>query len=108
MIDPRRPGAILVTGAPRGIGLAIAELFLSHGWRVGMYDVDATAVAVAAAGHRRAVHGVLDVRDAEQWRAVLREFCGDDGSTSWSTTPGCSPPAPSPAWSPPRTSGWST
>jgi NAD(P)-dependent dehydrogenase (short-subunit alcohol dehydrogenase family) len=79
MINSRRPGSILVTGAARGIGRATAELFLARGWRVGMYDVDAAAVADAAAGHRRAVHGVLDVRDAEQWGTVLREFCGDDG-----------------------------
>jgi NAD(P)-dependent dehydrogenase (short-subunit alcohol dehydrogenase family) len=75
----RRTGSILVTGAARGIGRATAELFLSHGWRVGLYDVDAPAVADAAAGHGRAVHGTLDVRDPEQWRAVLREFCGEGG-----------------------------
>jgi NAD(P)-dependent dehydrogenase (short-subunit alcohol dehydrogenase family) len=78
VINSRRPGSILVTGAARGIGRATAELFLARGWRVGMYDVDATAVADAAAGHRRAVQGVLDVRDPEQWRTVLGEFCGAD------------------------------
>jgi NAD(P)-dependent dehydrogenase (short-subunit alcohol dehydrogenase family) len=75
----RRTGSILVTGAARGIGRATAELFLSHGWRVGIYDVDAAAAADAAAGHGRAVHGALDVRDPGQWRTVLREFCGDGG-----------------------------
>ena len=44
-----------------------------------MYDVDAAAVADAAGGRPAAVHGALDVRDAEQWRAVLGEFCGDGG-----------------------------
>jgi NAD(P)-dependent dehydrogenase (short-subunit alcohol dehydrogenase family) len=78
VITSRRPGSILVTGAARGIGRATAELFLAHGWRVGMYDVD-PAVADAAAGSQRAVHGTLDVRDPEQWRTVLRDFCGDEG-----------------------------
>jgi NAD(P)-dependent dehydrogenase (short-subunit alcohol dehydrogenase family) len=73
----RRPGSILVTGAGRGIGRATAELFLSRGWRVGMYDVDADVVAEAAGG--RAVHGVLDVRYADRWTAALQEFCGDGG-----------------------------
>jgi NAD(P)-dependent dehydrogenase (short-subunit alcohol dehydrogenase family) len=72
-----RPGSILVTGAARGIGRATAELFLARGWRVGMYDVDATAVAGAAGGRAHAVFGALDVRDAEQWRTALDSFCAD-------------------------------
>jgi NAD(P)-dependent dehydrogenase (short-subunit alcohol dehydrogenase family) len=75
----RRPGSVLISGAARGIGRATAELFLVRGWRVGMYDVDADAVADAAAGRDGAVHGALDVRDAGQWRRVLQEFSGDGG-----------------------------
>lgn len=71
--------SVLVTGAARGIGRATAELFLARGWRVGMVDVDAAAVEEAAAGRERAVPGALDVRDVDGWRAVLQEFCGDDG-----------------------------
>ena len=79
MNDHRRPRSILISGAGRGIGRATAELFLSRGWRVGLYDVDPDAAADAAAGHPAAVHGALDVRDADQWRTVLAEFCGDGG-----------------------------
>jgi short-subunit dehydrogenase len=39
--------------------------------------VDADVVAEAAAGRDRAVHGALDVRDADQWAKALGEFCGD-------------------------------
>jgi NAD(P)-dependent dehydrogenase (short-subunit alcohol dehydrogenase family) len=76
---PRPPGSILITGAARGIGRATAELFLSRGWRVGMYDVDRGAVTAAALGREHAVPGELDVRDADQWQSVLEEFCGDGG-----------------------------
>ena len=79
MNTSRRPGTIFITGAARGIGRATAELFLARGWRVGMYDVDPVAVTEAAAGRAGVVHGALDVRDAGQWRAALREFCGDGG-----------------------------
>ena len=50
MITARGPRSVFISGAARGIGRATAELFLSRGWRVGMYDVDTDAVADAAAG----------------------------------------------------------
>jgi NAD(P)-dependent dehydrogenase (short-subunit alcohol dehydrogenase family) len=75
----RSPGSILITGAARGIGRATAELFLARGWRVGLYDVDADAVADAAGSRDGAVSGVLDVRDPEQWTAALDGFCGSGG-----------------------------
>lgn len=36
-------------------------------------------MADAADRHKRAAYGVLDVCDAEQWRTVLRGFCGGSG-----------------------------
>jgi NAD(P)-dependent dehydrogenase (short-subunit alcohol dehydrogenase family) len=72
-----RPGTALVTGAARGIGLAIAARLLAAGWRVGMYDVDAAAVRAAAADRAGAVSGALDVRDPAQWWAALTDLCGD-------------------------------
>jgi short-subunit dehydrogenase len=77
VINDDRQGSVLISGAARGIGRATAELFLARGWRVGMFDVDAGAVAEAAAGRVGAVHGALDVRDAGQWRTALQDFCGD-------------------------------
>src|SRR5690349_24374800 len=42
-----------------------------------MYDVDGDAVAEAAGRRPGAVHGVLDVRDPDQWQATLSGFCVD-------------------------------
>ena len=52
MNTPHRPPAshppvAAVTGASRGIGLAICRWFLAHGYRVAMLDVDAPALAQA-------------------------------------------------------------
>ena len=37
----------VVTGAARGIGLAVARWFLEHDYRVGLIDIDATTLALA-------------------------------------------------------------
>jgi NAD(P)-dependent dehydrogenase (short-subunit alcohol dehydrogenase family) len=39
---------VVVTGAARGIGLAIARRFLAGHWRVAMLDIDAVTLAAAA------------------------------------------------------------
>jgi 3-oxoacyl-[acyl-carrier protein] reductase len=58
--------AAIVTGAARGIGLAIAERLLQSGAAVSLWDIDTTALAQAE--HNLAVHGkvaseVVDVTD---------------------------------------------
>ena len=40
----------VVTGAARGIGLAIAERFLAEGYAVAMVDIDAPMLRLASAG----------------------------------------------------------
>ncbi len=62
LLDDKR---ILITGAARGIGLAAAELCLAEGARVLLTDVDAEALARAAAdldaGRDRLLPAPLDV-----------------------------------------------
>ncbi len=70
--------SIVVTGAGRGIGRAVAERFLAGGWRVAVLDVDEPAAAEVAADHPLAVAGHLDVRDSAQWQSALAEFCGGE------------------------------
>ncbi|MDP1584160.1 MAG: SDR family oxidoreductase [Bradyrhizobium sp.] len=40
----------LVTGAARGIGLAVAKRFLAEGWRVALLDIEGALLAGAVAG----------------------------------------------------------
>ncbi len=63
-----------VTGAARGIGLAVARRFLAEGWRVALLDIDAatlarTAAALAGSGPLLALH--TDVSDPAQVAAAL-------------------------------------
>jgi 3-oxoacyl-[acyl-carrier protein] reductase len=69
---------VLVTGAARGIGLAIAERFAKDGARVAMVDSDATEVSEAA-GRVRSGGGsadafTCDVTDPSAIDALLEEI----------------------------------
>jgi len=71
----------VVTGAARGIGFAIAQRLLASGAAVALWDIDAGALAKAAAAlrpHDRALTTVADVTDTASITnavdAVLREF----------------------------------
>src|SRR3984893_1837705 len=67
-MTPSSPKVALVTGAARGIGLAVAKRFLTEGWRVALLDIEGAllhgAVAVLACpDSTMALH--CDVSDAE-------------------------------------------
>lgn len=74
MLD--RP-SIFITGAARGIGRACAERFVEGGYFVGLYDVDAGALAdtvEAISPGDRCCSAVLDVRDGGSIVAAVEQF----------------------------------
>ncbi|GAA1481474.1 SDR family oxidoreductase [Gordonia sinesedis] len=73
--------SIFITGGAAGIGLATAERFAREGWTVGVYDVDADALAKVKANHPDFITGELDVRDPDQWADRLAEFTAQTGGT---------------------------
>jgi NAD(P)-dependent dehydrogenase (short-subunit alcohol dehydrogenase family) len=74
-------GGAVVTGAGRGLGLAIAHVLAERGLSVHVTDVDAAAAADAA--HQiggAAFSSALDVRDPEACRAAARATVQRTGS----------------------------
>jgi NAD(P)-dependent dehydrogenase (short-subunit alcohol dehydrogenase family) len=63
------PPTVLVTGAGRGIGRAVVELFSDSGWRVVAGVRDVPAAEEAYAGRDRVLVTHLDVTDAGSIRA---------------------------------------
>jgi meso-butanediol dehydrogenase / (S,S)-butanediol dehydrogenase / diacetyl reductase len=64
----------LVTGAARGIGLAITRRFLAEGWSVALLDIDANTLAAtetALALPDRVLAIVADVADESQVQAAV-------------------------------------
>ncbi|SFS98203.1 NADP-dependent 3-hydroxy acid dehydrogenase YdfG [Sulfitobacter marinus] len=65
---------ILITGASSGIGRATAEMFLGHGWRVGLIARRADRLVEIADAYPNAVALPADVTDAAAMRAAFEEF----------------------------------
>jgi NAD(P)-dependent dehydrogenase (short-subunit alcohol dehydrogenase family) len=84
MADSLAGKAALVTGASRGIGLAIAEALVSRGVDVAITardaaGVDAAAAALAARGPGRAVGVAADVRDYASLEAAVARSVSEFG-----------------------------
>lgn len=73
--------AIFITGGGSGIGRAVARLFAARGWRTGLADVNAVAVAETAAllGGAPVTTHLLDVRDRSAWDDALAAFTAASG-----------------------------
>lgn len=66
----------VITGGARGIGLAIAQWFLAHDYRVALLDVDEATLAQAAAtldNPDRVLAVCCDVSDPLQVQAAVKE-----------------------------------
>ncbi len=68
--------AIFITGAAAGIGRATAQLFGSHGWFAGIYDMNAAGLASLKGelGAGNCTAETLDVTDAAALSSALNRF----------------------------------
>ena len=70
----------VVTGAARGIGLAIAQKFLATGYRVALLDYDADTLAQTATALRENTLAVeCDVSDPQQVQAAITRVAAHFG-----------------------------
>jgi len=76
------PPVAVVTGGARGIGLAVGQWFLDHGYRVVLLDIDRETLARTAKSFGREPRMLAigcDVRDPRQVKAAVRRTVGAFG-----------------------------
>jgi NAD(P)-dependent dehydrogenase (short-subunit alcohol dehydrogenase family) len=71
--------SVFVTGAARGIGLAIARRFAAAGYNVGAVDVDEAGLATLTDQAAVQWTSVMDVTDLTAWQRALRDFVATTG-----------------------------
>lgn len=65
--------AYLITGAARGIGLAVARRLLAEGARIAAADLDTSGLAALGAGNSNVITASFDTRDAAATEAFVAE-----------------------------------
>jgi len=81
-MNPSSSKVALVTGAARGIGLAVAKRFLGEGWRVALLDIEEQLLRNAVAGlesPERTMGLHCDVSDASAVNAAMAALSGRFG-----------------------------
>lgn len=75
-----RPRLALVTGAGKGMGLAIAKRLSADGYRVALFDIDQDALGLAAQETGAVFSKLVDVADVPAMKSAVDELISAEGA----------------------------